>query len=65
MSGHLYGIGVGPGDPELLTIKAANILGRVDVILAASSTRNDDSMALDIARPHLRPEVRVVRLGFP
>lgn len=65
MSGHLYGIGVGPGDPELLTIKAANILGRVDVILAASSTRNDDSMALDIARPHLRPEARVVRLGFP
>lgn len=65
MSGHLYGIGVGPGDPELLTIKAANILGRVDVILAASSTRNDDSMALDIARPHLRPEARVIRLGFP
>ncbi len=34
-----------PGDPELLTIKAANILGRVDLILAASSTKNDDSMA--------------------
>jgi precorrin-2 methylase len=39
MSGHLYGIGVGPGDPELLTIKAAKILGRVDVILAASPPR--------------------------
>jgi precorrin-2/cobalt-factor-2 C20-methyltransferase len=65
MSGHLYGIGVGPGDPELLTIKAANILGRVDVILAASSTKNDDSLALDIARPHLAPGVRVIRLGFP
>ena len=65
MNGHLYGIGVGPGDPELLTLKAANILGRVDVILAASSTRNDDSLALDIARPHLAPGVRVIRLGFP
>ena len=65
MSGHLYGIGVGPGDPELLTIKAANVLGRVDLILAASSTRNDDSLALDIARPHLAPGVRVIRLGFP
>ena len=65
MSGHLYGIGVGPGDPDLLTIKAARILGNVDVILAASSTRNDDSLALDIARPHLRPETRVIRLGFP
>ncbi len=65
MNGHLYGIGVGPGDPELLTLKAANILGRVDVILAAASTRNDDSLALDIARPHLAPGVRVIRLGFP
>jgi precorrin-2/cobalt-factor-2 C20-methyltransferase len=65
MSGHLYGIGVGPGDPEMLTLKAARILGAVDVILAASSTRNDDSMALDIARPHLRPDARIIRLGFP
>ena len=65
MSGHLYGIGVGPGDPELLTIKAANVLSRVDLILAASSTRNDDSLALDIARPHLKQGTRVIRLGFP
>jgi len=65
MSGHLYGIGVGPGDPELLTIKAAKVLGRVDLILAASSTKNDDSLALDIARPHLKPDARVIRLGFP
>lgn len=65
MSGHLYGVGVGPGDPDLLTLKAARILGEVDVILAASSTKNDDSLALDIARPHLRPETRIIRLGFP
>lgn len=65
MSGHLYGIGVGPGDPELLTIKAAKILGRVDLILAASSTKNDDSLALDITRPHLKENARVIRLGFP
>ncbi len=65
MRGHLYGIGVGPGDPELLTIKAAKVLGRVDLILAASSTKNDDSLALDIARPHLKQDARVIRLGFP
>lgn len=65
MSGHLYGIGVGPGDPDLLTIKAAKTLGMVDVIFAASSTKNDDSLALDIARPHLRPATRTIRLGFP
>lgn len=30
--GKLYGIGVGPGDPELLTLKAHRILGEADVI---------------------------------
>ncbi|QLA18891.1 precorrin-2 C(20)-methyltransferase [Desulfolutivibrio sulfoxidireducens] len=63
--GTLYGLGVGPGDPELVTLKAARILGRVDVILAASSTKNDYSLSLDIVRPHLRPGAEVIRLGFP
>ena len=31
-SGYLYGIGVGPGDPELLTLKAQRLLRRVEVI---------------------------------
>lgn len=64
-TGTLYGIGVGPGDPELLTLKAARIVSRVDAVLAASSTKNDYSLALDAARPHLAPGVEVVRLGFP
>ncbi len=65
MTGALYGLGVGPGDPELVTLKAARILGRVDAVLAASSTKNDYSLSLDIVRPHLRPGVEVIRLGFP
>ena len=32
MAGKLYGIGVGPGDPELMTIKAVKILKECDVI---------------------------------
>lgn len=32
MKGQLFGIGVGPGDPELLTLKALHVLQRVDVI---------------------------------
>jgi precorrin-2/cobalt-factor-2 C20-methyltransferase len=63
--GTLYGIGVGPGDPELLTLKAVNILRRVDVVLAASSSRNEYSIAQDIARPHLHDSVPVVKLDFP
>lgn len=63
--GILYGVGVGPGDPELLSIKAARILGEVDVILAAASTKNDYSQALSIAGPHLKEGVEVVKLDFP
>ena len=63
--GTLYGIGVGPGDPELLTLKAARILGEVGLVFAAASTRNDFSHARDIAAPHLKPGVEVVQLGFP
>jgi len=63
--GILYGIGVGPGDPELLTLKAVRALGEVDVIFAAASTKNDYSTAYAIARPHLKENVRVIQLGFP
>ncbi|XXJ19109.1 precorrin-2 C(20)-methyltransferase [Desulfovibrio caledoniensis] len=63
--GTLYGIGVGPGDPELLTLKAVRVLGQVDVIFAAASTKNDYSTAYSIAKPHLKEGVRIIRLGFP
>jgi len=63
--GTLFGIGVGPGDPDLLTLKAVKVLERVDVVLAAASTKNEASLALSIARPHLREGVETVRLNFP
>lgn len=63
--GTLYGIGVGPGDPELLTLKAARILSEVDVVFTAASPGNDYSVAQKITEPHLKPEVPVVRLNFP
>ena len=65
MNGILYGVGVGPGAPDLLTLRAVRVLGEVDVILAAASPRNDFSAALDTAPPHLRADVRVLRLEFP
>ncbi|MEZ0575406.1 precorrin-2 C(20)-methyltransferase [Halodesulfovibrio aestuarii] len=63
--GTLYGIGVGPGDPDLLTIKATKVLANVDIVLAASSTKNDYSTALSIAQPHMQADVEVVHLSFP
>ena len=64
-TGTLYGIGVGPGDPELITVKSARILHQVDVIFAASSTKNDYSLAVSIARHHIREETPVIMLPFP
>jgi len=63
--GTLYGLGVGPGSPDLLTIRAVKVLQSVSVILAAASPKNDDSLALSIAAPHLPPGCETVRLDFP
>ncbi|WP_022662877.1 precorrin-2 C(20)-methyltransferase [Paucidesulfovibrio longus] len=63
--GILYGVGVGPGDPDLLTLKAVQTLGRVESIFASSSTKNGFSLAESIVRPHLQPDTAVMRLQFP
>lgn len=64
-TGTLYGIGVGPGDPELMTVKAVNILKRVDVVFTASSSKNSFSLAVDIAKPHLSESAEIEILPFP
>lgn len=51
-AGKLWGVGVGPGDPELLTLKAARVLEQADVILAPD-TGKADKTALNIVRDHL------------
>ena len=59
MSGILYGLGLGPGDPNLITIKAASILRDVPVIVYLTPfTKNkaDFSFARSIAAPHFSDE---------
>lgn len=51
--GKLYGIGVGPGDSELLTIKACKILKKVSVICSPRSADSKPSIALSIIQPVL------------
>jgi len=63
--GILYGIGVGPGDPDFITLKAVEILKKVDMVFAASSTKNSHSLAAEIAKPHLQASVPIQRLPFP
>ncbi len=63
--GTLFGIGVGPGDPDLITLKAVKLLGQVDIVFAAASTKNHHSLAMDIARPHIPESTPVELLRFP
>lgn len=52
MSGTVWGIGVGPGDPELLTLKALRLI-RAAPVLAYPAPETGDSFARGIAAPHL------------
>jgi len=52
--GTLYGIGVGPGDPDLVTLKAIRVLRKVPVVLIPYSV-NHSSVALSIVRRWVRP----------
>jgi precorrin-2/cobalt-factor-2 C20-methyltransferase len=65
MLGTLYGIGVGPGDPELLTLKAVKALKCVEHVFAAASTKNDYSLAHEIVRAHLPLNTPLDQLAFP
>ena len=49
--GKLIGIGVGPGDTELLTLKACKVLKSVPVIFSPKSAKEKESIALSIVRP--------------
>jgi precorrin-2 C20-methyltransferase/precorrin-3B C17-methyltransferase len=64
VSGRLFGVGVGPGDPELLTVKAQRIVATVDVI-AYPNARHGRSVARAIAAPHFRGDQIEVALEYP
>lgn len=62
----LYGIGVGPGDPELITIKAVKAIKEVKTICVPKSEGKDDSIALSIARQYVDDRRQeIVEFSFP
>lgn len=65
MIGTFYGIGVGPGDPELLTMKAIRAIEKVDALIAPKTEKKEGSVALEIAKPYLKPDVEIVYQVFP
>jgi precorrin-2/cobalt-factor-2 C20-methyltransferase len=65
MSGaRLIGVGVGPGDPELMTLKALRALREADVVAHFAKAGNP-SRARAIAAGHLRPDVAELALSYP
>lgn len=64
MGGRLYGLGVGPGDPELLTIKALRLL-RAAAVIAYPAPESGDSFARAIVAPWLDGHQREIALRFP
>ncbi|TCT13795.1 precorrin-2/cobalt-factor-2 C20-methyltransferase [Natranaerovirga pectinivora] len=60
-----YGIGVGPGDPELLTIKASRILSQIDVVLLPQTKEGKKGVAYTIIEPYLKENLEHVYVNFP
>lgn len=63
-TGKLWGVGLGPGDPELVTVKAARIIAEADVI-AFHSARHGRSISRGIAEPYMRPGQLEEHLIYP
>lgn len=62
--GTLYGVGLGPGDPDLVTVKAARLIGAAHVV-AYHSARHGRSIARRIAEPYLRDGQLEEHLVYP
>jgi precorrin-2/cobalt-factor-2 C20-methyltransferase len=62
--GRLIGVGTGPGDPELLTLKAIRALGAADVV-AHFAKRGNDGNARRTVAAHVKPDVVELPLLYP
>ncbi|XTZ39865.1 cobalt-factor II C(20)-methyltransferase [Salmonella enterica] len=65
MSGKLYALSTGPGASDLLTVRAARILGSLDVLYAPAGRKGGDSLALSIVREYLGAQTDVRCCHFP
>jgi len=65
MPGKLFVVGVGPGDPELVSIKAGQVLKTVKKIFIPVSEHGRDSLAYEVANHYIPADTTVSELVFP
>lgn len=65
MAAKLYGIGVGPGAADLITLRAINALKKCNILLCARRLGNDESLAYQIAKEYVPKDCRIEALDFP
>lgn len=60
-----YGIGVGPGDSSLLTLKAVETLKSIDILVTPNGKKGGESIAFNIVKEHLNPSIEIKERHFP
>ena len=60
-----YGIGTGPGDSTLVTIKAVNTIKRLDILYTPEPKKGGDSLALSIVKEYVPGTVEIKQRHFP
>ncbi|VAX21139.1 Cobalt-precorrin-2 C(20)-methyltransferase [hydrothermal vent metagenome] len=63
--GKLYGIGVGPGDPELISVKGARLISETKHLFVPIARIKKKSVALDIVKKYVKEGTNVKELVFP
>lgn len=59
-----YGIGIGVGDPEMITLKAVKALKELDIVIVPDAGRDFESTAYSIAKDYLKPESKIINMEF-
>ena len=65
MDNKFYGIGVGVGDPDQITLKAIKTLKKLDVVILPEAKKDMGSTAYSIAKEYLKEDVELVFMEFP
>lgn len=63
--GKFYGVGVGPGNPELLTLAAYRVVQEVDLVCTPKAKAENESLALSIVQQAINRSINTLELIFP